>query len=87
MGDITWCSRNLSDNHLSSFKYPRLDAKQAKSRMKGIGCAASKINKAFKSWTISRTRLSRCCCSVSFDRLYQSANDVNKLVRNAVVWC
>ncbi len=55
--------------------------------MNGIGCAANKTSNAFKSCTISKTRLSRCCCSVSLDRLYQSANNVNKHVRNGNVWC
>ena len=43
---ITLCSEILSDSHLSSLRYSRREAKQARSTTKAYGVAFSSIDRA-----------------------------------------
>ncbi len=69
---ITPWSRIRSDIHLSSFRYPLLDAKQAKSMVNIDGWPFNKTNRAFKSCDTSNMRAKRALCSKSDAFLYHS---------------
>ena len=62
--NISPCSRIMSLNHFSRFKYSRLLARIARSITNGKGCPLSIILRAFRSWATSRI-LDNLECSLS----------------------